>query len=156
LYRDPQECYTLPFGKSRGIGVWEGTGARAVGGRSQGNERRHARVTDYWSTARPFTCHSRPFRYLFAGAGFGIFFYQRQNPYNVLPPATRAAKCTLPSASAGCGQVGSRRDANSIWEHKPQRHSAIQCFSNSSGFHGRVSGWSCASAQPRHTPDSAW
>ncbi len=80
MYRDPQECYTLPFGKSRGIGVREGTGARAVGGRSQGNERRHARVTDYWSTARPFTCHSRPFRYLFAGPGFGIFFYQRQNP----------------------------------------------------------------------------
>ena len=42
--------------------------------------RQSVSVTDYWSTARPFTCHSRPFRYLFAGAGFGILFHQRQNP----------------------------------------------------------------------------
>ena len=41
---------------------------------------RSVSVTDYWSSARPFTCHSRPFRYLSARAGFGIFCHQRQNP----------------------------------------------------------------------------
>src|SRR6266566_3708840 len=35
-------------------------------------------------------------------------------PSNALPPAARAAEYTLPSASACCGQVGSRRDAHSI------------------------------------------
>lgn len=37
-------------------------------------------VTDYWSSARPFTRHSRPFRYLSAGAVFGILCHRRQNP----------------------------------------------------------------------------
>jgi PilZ domain len=41
---------------------------------------RSVSVTDYWSSARPFTCHSRPFRYLSARAGFGILCHQRQNP----------------------------------------------------------------------------
>jgi hypothetical protein len=47
---------------------------------------RSVSVTDYWSGARPFTCHSRAFRHLFAGAGFGILSHQRQNPGMHSPP----------------------------------------------------------------------